>query len=219
MGTLNDRDAYESTFARNLARTHSKIARSLIEAMGEQPDYIPTEAWAQIQQQLLQTITPQLELIYEAGADGLILEVGIPVEQMIISQNAATWARQYGYDLVANINTRSKTLLQQTIADYFEQRLTLRDVQNRIRQTFGVRRAAQIAVTETTRAAVEGDKQTIRELENQGIHMRTLFLTVRDGTVCAICGGADRRDVKDVGYPPLHVGCRCGTRSEVITDG
>lgn len=217
MATLDNRDDLETGFARSIARTHARIARELIARIGDEPDYIPDAAWESIRDALIQTIDPHLEGIYTAGAEALTQEVGIAVEQMIINQNAATWARQYGYELVSGMNARSRTLLQQTIADYFEQRLTLRDVQNRIHQTFGPRRAAQIAITETTRAAVEGDKGAVHELEAQGIHLRTLFLTVRDGVVCPICSGADKRDVKEVGYPPLHVGCRCSTRSEVIT--
>lgn len=89
--------------------------------------------------------------------------------------------------------------------------------------TFGPERARRIAVTESTRIFVEGQRQA--EADDEFVTMFRMT-TSRDERVCPICGpldGAvrpkttytyDHPQLGPIAGPPFHVNCRCGETPE-----
>jgi len=80
---------------------------------------------------------------------------------------------------------------------------------------FGAERAEIIAITETTRAAVEGERGVIAELEQHGIRMYPVWMTRNDELVCPICAPRNGKPIQPGNetngeYPPAHPRCRCG---------
>lgn len=89
--------------------------------------------------------------------------------------------------------------------------------------TFGPARARRIAVTESTRIFVEGQRQA--EAGNEFV-TQFRVLTARDERVCPTCGPLDGQtrekgvntyvhpELGAIAGPPFHVNCRCGEAPE-----
>jgi SPP1 gp7 family putative phage head morphogenesis protein len=87
------------------------------------------------------------------------------------------------------------------------------DLRGRLGRIYSPVRAEMIAVTEVTRAAAEGERATVREIEKEGIRMVEVWQTNNDSLVCPICGPRHGKKVGD-GWskndgPPAHPRCRC----------
>lgn len=223
MPELSGRDDFESNLARRLGRTGSVLARQIISLIPDPPD--PTFTLSQdtldtIAQAYTEALLPELERIYIAGAEGQQAALGISVDFDVVNQRAADWTRQYTYELEAGITQNSARQLQAALGDYFEQRTTLRDLEERIARTFGPGRAATIAITETTRAAVQGELAIQQELGKMGVRTVLIWRTAMDSRVCPICGPLDgTRQGEEWTYPPpAHSKCRCWTSAEIIVE-
>ena len=96
---------------------------------------------------------------------------------------------------------------------------TMGDLTAAVADIFGEARAQRIAVTEVTRAYVEGSRIAADEVIEQGIKMIEIWHTDNDDLVCELCGPLDGEPVGiawDRGMgPPLHPNCRCWTTFEV----
>jgi hypothetical protein len=152
------------------------------------------------------------------------------VDWTLVNTRAATWAKGYSFELVKGIDETSKTALQDAISKYYQAPMTRAELEAEISKTFSPARASRIAVTETTRAAVEGDLEIAREIRAAGIEMVTVWLTDNDDKVCDICeplnqkyadGEKDGRpywihpDGSEIEPPPAHVECRCDIGNEI----
>jgi SPP1 gp7 family putative phage head morphogenesis protein len=87
--------------------------------------------------------------------------------------------------------------------------MTMPDLIESLDSLYGPVRAEMIAVTETTRAAVQGQAALVDELNKEGIVMVATFLTSEDETVCPICAPLNGKQVDESEFPPLHPRCRC----------
>lgn len=146
-------------------------------------------------------------------------QIGLGFDWTLANADAARWASQYSYELIRGINTTTTQRMQVAVADWFNERTTLRDLVKELQPTFGRRRAKLIAQTETTRAAREG---SIIGFEQSGVVSQTEWVTVNDERVCPQCGPlngkrATLRGTFEDGksYPPAHPGCRCFVRPVV----
>lgn len=216
MPELATRDQHENALARALGKAGTAAARAFeaaVAAAGDTQQLAP-DVWDEIASAYSGALLGELESIYLDGALGQQAALGIGVDFDVVNQQAADFARQHTFNLVRNITDNSRATLQQAVSDYFQQQMTLGDLQARIRRTFGPVRAAQISITETTRAQVEGERAVVRELERQGITFTHIFHSVNDGRVCPICEPLDGKPVTV--YPPVHVGCRCFVTSEPV---
>jgi hypothetical protein len=220
MAALPDRDSVEARLLKALAKANTQAQRRITEALGNPPDVnnVSADVWAEIETTLRGALVPELEAIYMTAAEAASAELGIGFAWDTVNTNAATWARQYGFDLVRGINDNSRAMLQQSIGGFFETPLTNVQLQEKLGRVFGASRAESIAITEVTRAASEGERAAAADLANQGVRTVQVFQTSADDRVCAICGPADgkRSDQPGFQYPPLHVRCRCSVRSEVV---
>ena len=110
--------------------------------------------------------------------------------------------------------------------------LTEREVVESIALRFSSGHAAQVAITELTRAEAQFSEALSSGLEGQGVATQIRLTTSVDERVCPICGPADHK-LKDqpittatggwngqtwgarFGGPPFHPNCRCQTNVEL----
>ncbi len=160
-----------------------------------------------------------IAIIYAAGKYGVALfedQVGIGLDYTLANARALTWAREYTYKLVKGIDETTVKILQEAVSSFIETPgFNIGDIMEQLTE-YSEKRAATIAVTETTRAFAEGQKEAGRILreENPGVKIEKTWFTNRDDRVCDICGPLDGESVDyDATFPedgpPAHVNCRC----------
>lgn len=210
--TLDNREQYEEQLAKRLSKANREARAILTDAL---PDgQVTEEEWQAIAQVFNQVLQPALENVFVSSASAASV---VGIEPEVILQDAIEWARRHTSDLVHQIDERSRQLLQASIADYFERRMTLADLQARIGHAFGPARASTIAVTEVTRAASAGEVAASARLRALGLKPVLVWQTDEDNLVCPICGPRNGRKQGDgwVNPPPAHPRCRCGLRTEI----
>ena len=206
-----------SRFGRFLARTIPGL-QSAMEIIN--PDY-----WSEHSANMTSAVSPKLQDIYSDQAAVMLEELPfLGIDWAIFNADASRWARQYTFELVTGLNLTSERAVREAIISYFEQGWTQQQLTNALAPTFGPVRAEMIAVTETTRAAVEGESDVVRRLEeDSGIIMRPFWLTANDeiADACPICGPRNEKEIRPDNetrgeYPPAHPRCRCLVRHEII---
>lgn len=226
MPELQDRDTFEGNLARRLGATGMTLAQQLLAQLPDAADSptftVSQETLDAIVQSYTEALLPELEAIFIAGAQGQMAALGLSIDFDIVNTRAAEWARAHTFDLVRGISANSTTQLQGAVNDYFTGRTTLADLETRIGRVFGPGRAAAISVTETTRAAAQGEFVVARELQAMGVRTVLVWRTNADSAVCPLCGPRDGTQQGDgwQDLPPAHVGCRCWTSAEpVVVEG
>ncbi len=162
------------------------------------------------------------------------LEVGSALGQElfvgdIIGDRGAAWASEYSFRLVKDINATTLAKLRRIIPKGLQEGLSIDDITKLLRGTFGRSRAQMIAITETTRATVIGQREFIAELNKIGVFTETFWLTARDSRVddkiCKPLDGVMR--INEVyqhpgggtyNGPPAHVNCRCTENDKLIEE-
>jgi ribosomal protein S2 len=83
---------------------------------------------------------------------------------------------------------------------------------------FGPVRAEIIAITEVTRAAVEGERAMVAEVAKQGIQMVAVWNTNNDEIVCPICAPLNQKKQGEAWTfpPPAHPRCRCWLNHDFV---
>ena len=218
MPPINDRDSVEARLARVLGKANRETLNRITELLGDPPDLtdLTPTVWEEIKSEYTKVLYPEMERIFVNAAEAMTSYVGGGVEWDLINKRAADWARQYTYDLVSNLTSNSRTTVQSAVGDFYDERLTIGGLQERLTRTFGAVRAESIAITETTRAAAEGERAYAMELEKQGASLRGRIITSNDDFVCSICSPKQGKDPENEGYPPYHPRCRCGVAYEVV---
>jgi hypothetical protein len=243
MADIPNRDQLEKKIARLLGKYNRQELAKLMELMKNHPSLanIPAEFWSESQRELVKVLMPFSEMVYLEAAGRMLETIPIGVDWALVNTGAADWARSYSTLLAGQINQTSRgavaTSIRNSIAAFFEEGLTVgelearlaadpdlmqlftKDVMDRLGRVYGPRRAAMIARTEVTRAAVEGERGIASELRREGINMIEIWETRNDERVCIICGPRHGKKEGD-GWtkhdgPPAHVNCRCGTRHEL----
>jgi hypothetical protein len=213
MVDLVDRAEREAALARKLGKANAEARKLLMQAIED--GRIDEDEWRAISQAYQNVLQAGLE--DTAFASGLAASeaLGVGVDSAALHARAIEWARQYAYDLVSKLDATNRQLLQESIADYFGQRMTLADLEARLQMAFGPVRAEMIAVTEVTRASAQGEAAFARELEALGLQPVLIIRTAADERVCPICGPQNDKPVSEAGYPPFHPRCRCWTTTEL----
>lgn len=245
---LDDRDKPERQLARAQAKLFKEFDAATLEALekaGWNAAELSPEFWAALSQQERALLLPALERIALISAEGLMDSFGVGVNWGLVNQAAADWARSYSAILAGDITATSRAgvadAVRNAIAAFFEDGMTLGEIEKRLRKepilrelftnnvrdslgrVYGPRRAAMIARTEITRAAVQGEMMLVEQYKLDGIQMRQFWLTRNDEITCAICN--PRHDVEigkgeDAAFwdspPPAHPNCRCSIRHEMV---
>lgn len=217
MTDVPNRDELEARLAKALAKLTRLQMSRLIEALGDPPriENIPSGFWEEAGQELRKVLSPFLEQVYLDQAGEILSELPVGVDWTLVNQRAVVWAQNYSFELVKKLTQTTQALLRQTVSAYFEQGLTIGDLESRLMQAFGPVRAEMIAVTEVTRAASQGEQAVAAELHDMGIDMTPIWQTNNDELVCPLCGPKHARPIKDGKFPPEHPRCRCWVNYEL----
>lgn len=228
MAELPNRAQLERQVARALSRIQRERMNELLELLGDPPDFnnVPSEFWAEFEKELRDAIRPLYEGLYIAAANNaieaaqaLVGSVGVDIGE--IAAQAAAFASQQAFELVGGLTDTTRTQLQQKIAAFFEEDLTIPELTASLVPTFGPARSEAIAVTEVTRAHTAAERAVADELKKQGFRLVAIWNTVKDDHVDDICKSRDEKE-EDAGggwdgidAPPAHVRCRCWLRHEI----
>lgn len=221
MAELRNRGEFERKLARSLGRINQQASERVIEALGDPPNManLSTAFWDEIGKELQGVLQPTLEQVFKESAQQMLTSQPIGVEWSLVNERAARWAREYSFELVRGMNERSRAALQEQVAGFFEDKRTLGDLRDSISSLFGPVRSEMIAVTETTRAAVQGEIGFAQELQKLGLRTVQVWQTNNDDITCPLCGPLNQKRQGD-GWaepPPAHPRCRCWTSTEVIS--
>ena len=228
MPDIPNRDQLEAEVARLLGRWMKEQQTLIIQLLGDPPNLanLPPEFWTEIGAEGVSILRPFMNQQALDAAERMLADITIGVDWALVNESAATWARQYSYELVTGINQTSQHALQRIIPSYFEQGMSQGELRQALSNLFSPVRAEMVARTEVTRAAFEGEQITIGELAKEGANMIAIWGTRNDEIVCVICGPMHGREAD--GYspprrpywihpemgmrlePPAHPRCRCG---------
>lgn len=218
MVDLANRDDREARLARRLAQA-GRAARDILEA-AIADGFVSEDEWQRIAEAYAQPLMAELETTFYVAMEQSAIETGAGFDVDLANQEAIAWARNYTYELVRQIDASQRSLLQASIGDYFQRRMTLGDLQDRIARAFGPARAATISITETTRAASAAEQAQAARLRAFGLKPVMVWVTSRDAKVCPVCGPRDGTRQNDgwLDPPPAHPRCRCWVRLELVDE-
>jgi len=211
--------------ATEIGKLNERTRRKLLKLIGDPPslDNFTDDVWHEILIDFQQVLTPQLEIVFIAAVENMATDIGFSgVNWDLVNQRAVDWARRYGTDLSGQLVDTRKKMLGDAIGDYLENKIDRDGLFNRANRIYGPAKGEEIAITEVTRAAVEGERVLVDELTGQGVMLRKVWLTARDDYVCPICEPLDGKKADGLGFdalfdgryenPPAHTRCRCGVR-------
>jgi hypothetical protein len=102
--------------------------------------------------------------------------------------------------------------LNETLPRFYQEGWNLSDLQTELEKWYSPVRAEMISVTETTRAAAEGERAFAEQMERElGVQLIPIWQTSNDEIVrrCPICWPKHGKPITDGNYPPAHPRCRC----------
>lgn len=230
MADIRNRGKLEGELSKELAKLSAKQLEAITQALGTPPNpsNIPAAFWKGYSAELSKILLPFLQKVYAAQSEAMRESVAVEgVDWKLVNVDAAQWAEQYTFDLVKGIKDTTESditrairdELRDTIAQGITDSLSTEDLADLLEPSFGVVRAEMIAVTETTRAAAQGEAAIVAELAKQGFEMVAIWNTNEDEFVCPICSGLDTQEAVDGVFtdddgneydmPPAHPRCRC----------
>lgn len=235
MPELANRKDWVAEIRREFAAWGKKRVEQLLKLLGNppNPDNVPAAFWRSAGKELRDRFEPILKDIYLDAAKQMMADAPIVVDWSLTNSRAATWASTYSFRLVKNIEATTQQRMQDIFNGFFRDKGTtvadlrrliaaeVSDLEVRLRDgttrlMTSAERARLIATTEVTRAAVEGERQVINQIEDAGIEMIAIWETQRDAKVCDICEPRQGKERGDgwTDDPPAHPGCYCDLRYE-----
>jgi len=222
MSVLN-RYEIERRLARVLGRDmHSELGK-LLDYLGDPPrlENIPPEYWQGGWRSIQRDVEPVLLDVYLTQATNIMMNVGIGISLDNIKHQAVNWARSHTeevlrgrwrgrQDITAEMLSGTRQV-GEIIGQGYEEGLTIREISQRLQPLYSPVRAEMIAVTETPRAVVEGERAYVEQLEREtGQRMVPIWLTAEDDKTCPICKRRENKPITNNVFPPAHPRCRCG---------
>lgn len=218
MPDIIDRDTWEQRLARAVGKKFRGQLDELISLLGDPPDpnNIPPAFWENGGKEIRGVIEPILAELFIKQVETLVLEINIGVEWGLVNQWAIDWVSSYTFDLVRGMTQTSQAALQKAIEAFYRDGLSKEQLISLIEPLFGPVRAEMIAVTEVTRAAVEGERAMVQWIEqnNPSIRLIPVWQTANDDIVCPICAPRHNKIIEDGIFPPAHPRCRCWVTRE-----
>jgi len=207
-----NRSELERKLARIIGRDLRAELQRLMDYLGDPPrlSNVPSEYWLDGWRDIQKDVEPILLDVYLRQAEGLMGNVGIGIEWDMINTAASQWARRHTESVLKELFNRRYEHLDEVIPRFYEEGWDLGRLQYELEHWYSPLRAEMIAVTETTRAAVEGERAFVEELQKESnIRMIPIWQTANDEIVCLICGPKHGKEITDGNYPPAHPRCRC----------
>ena len=130
----------------------------------------------------------------------------------------AVWeyVSRLAYELAWDLNETSQQMMIEALQRFMQTPgMTMGDLREGLANIYGEERANRIAVTEVTRAYVQGAHIGAEQLRSTGWDVREIWRTSNDDLVCEICGPLNNADVTNGDRPPAHPNCRCAVEVEI----
>jgi len=179
--------ANRAEIERRLARVLSRDLRSemgkLLDYLGDPPNFanVPYEYWQNGWKDIQADVEPVLMEAFLESAEEVMLRFEFGVDWDAVNTDAANWARAHSESILSDLFNRRYDFVNESVARYFEESWTISDLAERLRKWYDPVRAEMIAITETTRAVVEGERAIIRNLEREsGQAMIPIWMTAND---------------------------------------
>ena len=230
-----NRDEMEARVARLLARVTAKQRNTILRALGDPPqiERITREVLDGVRLAVGGVLTKELEAVYlDSARDFLATNAGVGVDWNLINRNASQWARgawltgqppdkwSYPAGLAELFTDNRRRDLGDLVGQFYEEAWNMGRLREEVGKLFGPQWAETVAVTEVTRASVEGERAIVAELNAQGIEMTEIWQTNNDDLVCPVCGPRHNKPIDDgwtrADGPPAHPRCRCWVGHELI---
>jgi len=245
-----DDDAAERVYAELERRGETAIMRAFRE---QWKNLLPPNAESMNLDELMAYVNARLieqqpavdaiaRVLYDAAGAGVnvaldqLERIGIGFDYTLVNTRAQTWAQQYAGELIRGISDTTQAAVRQAVERWYGNGEPLSALVDDLARTFDRKRARLIAMTETTRAAAEGNRLGYKE---SGVVTGLVWKTANDELVCPHCGALNGAIVSiDNGAfydelpaelqskikrrfetPPAHPGCRCRISAQVIGVG
>lgn len=211
---VRDRAKLEAELARKLGKVNKAAFNHLIELLGDPPrlENVPAAFWMNGGSEMKQVVIPFFQKVFlQQAGDWLAAHPAIGVDWALVNTRAVEWASKYAGEFVKGITDTTKDLIEKAVSAFYEQGLTRGQLEDMLLPTFGPIRAEMIAVTEVTRASVEGEMELWNELKEMGFEMDVIWMTDNDELVCDICYPLNETKQGEAWTdpPPAHPRCRC----------
>ena len=210
---VNDRDKKERDIARRLARVFGDHHEEIMELLGDPPSLmnVPEDYWQRYNVDIRTALSVPMNEIFFEQFTAQLEEFGLSFDDSTGSDEALNFIEKYTFELVKGIENTTREAIRKEV-QYFIQNgdMTIQDLAERLYRYYSPVRAQMIAITETTRAAAQGELETIAKLHEQyGLEFEAVWQTANDERVCIICGPKHGKVITDGEYPPAHPNCRC----------
>lgn len=215
-----------------LLRVFREQWRNLLPANAEDMELDELMNYVNARMLAMQPVNDAVARIVQNGADAgvnIALDqlgrIGVSFDYTLVNTRAREWAAQYAGLLVKDIDDTTMQAVRQAVGRWYANGEPLSALTADLESTFGEKRARLIAMTETTRAAAEGNRTGYRA---SGVARALKWKTSNDEKVCPYCGALHGKTVGVDGaffdalpleqqarlkrrfdIPPAHPGCRC----------
>ena len=213
-----DRDEIERRLAHILGSELSDELDRLMGYLGNPPNLsnVPNEYWQNGWKDIQTVVEPVLMDLFVSQAESMLESIAVGIEWDMVNTAATSWASQHLENMLSDLFGKRYDHLNEVIPRFYEEGWNLDQLTEELERWYDPIRAEMIAITETTRAAVEGERWAVRLLEERwGILMIPSWQTANDEFVCPICGPKHDKPIRDGEYPPAHPRCRCWVTYEM----
>lgn len=212
-----DRFEIERKLGRVLSREFQSELDKLMGYLGDPPDLnnVPRSYWQNGWKRIQNQVEPILVDSYIESALALAGGIGMGIDWDLVNTEASNWARTNLESLLQKIFQKNYEHVNELIPRYFEDGWTIKDLTRELERYYSPVRAEMIAVTETTRSVVQGEREAVWQMQKEsGLRMIPIWLTAQDDRVCPICGPRHKQVIEGSNFPPAHPRCRCGVAYE-----
>jgi HK97 family phage portal protein len=216
------KDRWERRILRLMRERLNGQMQDVLKLLGWPPNFdnLDDAFWDSATGQMIADLRPMIEAMATDASQTMIESTGVGVDWALVAQDASQWATRYTFDLVRGVTDTTRAALQRKLTAFVETPgMTREQLEDSLRPLFGDARASMIAVTETTRAYAEGERETARRAQEQGFRLVPRWHTANDELVCNVCGPNDGKLQTEgwtVDWPPAHVNCRCWVTHEWV---
>ena len=216
---LTDRKRFEAEMERRLGKVWSDQRKELMGLLGDPPNMsnVPESYWNNGGKAIRKIIASVMEDIYLVQSFALVEQVNLAVDWMMVNQHAMDWASLHALEKSKLIMDTSRSNVQDLIQRYYLEDWDIDELTRRISRWYDPARARTVAITETTNAAVQSQKEMADWLKREyGVQFKEIWRTSEYDRVCPQCAPLDGQPCEEVGYPPKHINCACYVEYEML---
>jgi hypothetical protein len=213
-----DRKELERKLAKVLSKDLRAELKKLLDMLGDPPDLtrVPDLYWQTGWKLIAKHVEPYLVEFFIQQALEALNGIGVSMDLAVINTNAVEWAANNSDKWLKEAFGHTYEGVSVLVPKAYEEGWTTAELAKALERYYSPVRAEMIAVTELTRAQVEGEKAVERwYFETYGSHLVPIWKTANDDKVCLICNPQppdlprNEMPITDDFYPPAHPRCRC----------